>query len=39
MSKSHFPAYRAPFQIANVGEKQLEPQQVNALEINPNPET
>ena len=39
MSKSHFPAYRAPFQIANVGEKQPEPQQANATEINPNPET
>jgi sugar O-acyltransferase (sialic acid O-acetyltransferase NeuD family) len=29
MSKNHFPAYRAPFQIANVGEKLLEPQPIN----------
>ena len=31
MSKNHFPAYRAPFQIANVGEKPIEPQQNSTI--------
>jgi hypothetical protein len=33
MAKNHFPAYRAPFQVANVGEKHRETHAFDASSV------